>query len=177
MKRDLPHVICATLQDLDLRDASVAAVGCFDVLEHIEDDEAFVRRHRSDSATGRNVLCDPARKAMAFGPRSDIYAGHFRRHDEKSVSALLGGQFDVAYFTFFFGCLTLPLFLMKAIPYRLGISRERPNVWTHETEHGTDGGLAVSLLERILNKETRIIRKGKSKSWGASCLAVARRKR
>ncbi len=176
IKRNLSHVvICASLQDLSLRDAVVAAVGCFDVLEHIEDDEAFVADiARILQPGGMLYVTLPAKQCLWSA--SDIYAGHFRRHDEKSVSALLGGQFEVAYFTFFFGCLTLPLFLMKTIPYRLGISRERPNVWTHETEHGTDGGIAVSLLERILNKETRKIREGKSKPWGTSCLAVARRK-
>lgn len=40
--RGLPHVVCATVEELALPDASVAAVGCFDVIEHIEDDAAFV---------------------------------------------------------------------------------------------------------------------------------------
>ena len=173
--RNLPRVICATLQDLDLRHASVAAVGCFDVLEHIGDDAAFVAEIARILQPGGILYVTLPAKQWLWSA-SDVYTGHFRRHDEKSVEALLGAQFEIAYFTFFFGCLTLPLFLMKAMPFRLGISRERSNVWTRETEHGMNGCIAVPLLKRILEKEIRVIRHGKSRAWGTSCLAVARKK-
>ena len=173
--RNLPHVICSTLQDLDLRDASVAAAGCFDVIEHIDNDAAFVTDvARILQPKGMLYVTLPAKQWLWSA--CDDYTGHFRRHDERSVANLLEEHFEILYFTFFFGCLTVPLFIMKALPYRLGISKEKPNVWAHETEHGANGGIIVSLIERILDKETPKIREGKSKTCGTSCLAVAKKK-
>lgn len=172
--RNLPHVICSTLQDLDLQAASVASAGCFDVIEHIDDDAAFVKDvARILQPKGMLYLTLPAKEWLWSA--CDLYSGHFRRYDERSVANLLEKYFEILYFTFFFGCISLPLFIMKALPYRLGISKEKPNVWAHETEHGVNSGI-VSLIERILDKETTNIRKGKSKAWGTSCLAVAMRK-
>lgn len=173
--RNLPHVICSTLQDLDLRDASVAAAGCFDVIEHIDNDAAFVTDvARILQPKGMLYLTLPAKQWLWSA--CDVYSGHFRRHDERSVANLLEEHFNIIYLTFFFGCLSLPLFLMKALPFRLGISKEKPNVLTHETEHGANGGIIVSLIKRILDKETSLIREGKSKTWGTTCLVIAKKK-
>ena len=172
--RRLPRVVCATLEDLALPDASVAAVGCFDVIEHIEDDAAFVSEiARILQPGGLFYLTLPAKQWLWSA--CDVYSGHFRRHDENTVAELLGGKFDIPYFTFFFGCLTLPIFLLKSAPFRLGLVKEKPNVLANETEHGTDGGIAVSVIERLLKRETRMIREGRSKMLGTSCLVVGRR--
>lgn len=64
--RRLPRVVCTTLEDLALPDASVAAVGCFDVIEHIEDDTAFFRRNRPYSPTGGTFLSHAAGKTVAL---------------------------------------------------------------------------------------------------------------
>ncbi len=173
--RRLPRVVCATLEDLALPDASVAAVGCFDVIEHIEDDAAFVAEiARILQPGGLFYLTLPAKQWLWSA--CDVYSGHFRRHDENTVTELLRGEFDIPYFTFFFGCLTLPIFLLKVVPFRLGLVKEKPNVLANETEHGTDGGIAVSVIERLLKRETRMIREGRSKMLGTSCLAVGRRR-
>ena len=173
--RNLPHVICSTLQDLDLRDASVAAAGCFDVIEHIDDDAAFVTDvARILQPKGMLYLTLPAKQWLWSA--CDVYTGHFRRHYMKTVEALLGEHFDIIYFTYFFGCLAVPLFLLKAIPYRLGLIREKPNFFSNETEHGTSGGLTASLIELMLKNETKMIREGRRKTIGTSCLVVASRK-
>jgi len=172
--RRLPHVICTTLEDLALPDASAAAVSCFDVIEHIEDDAAFVSEiARILQPGGLFYLTLPAKQWLWSA--CDVYSGHFRRHDENTVTELLRGKFDIPYFTFFFGCLTLPILLLKAAPFRLGLVKEKPNVLSNETEHGTDGGIAVSVIERLLKRETRMIREGRSKMLGTSCLVVGRR--
>ena len=173
--RNLPHVICSTLQDLDLRDASVAAAGCFDVIEHIDDDAAFVTDvARILQPKGMLYLTLPAKQWLWSA--CDVYTGHFRRHYMKTIEALLGEHFDIIYFTYFFGCLAVPLFLLKAIPYRLGLIREKPNFFSNETEHGTSGGLTASLIELMLKNETKMIREGRRKTIGTSCLVVASRK-
>jgi ubiquinone/menaquinone biosynthesis C-methylase UbiE len=171
----LPRVVCATLEDLNLRDASLAAAGCFDVIEHIKDDAAFITEvARILQPKGMLYLTMPAKQWLWSA--CDVYSGHFRRHDERSVANLLEEHFNIIYLTFLFGCLAVPLFLLKAIPYRLGLIREKPNFFSNETEHGTSGGLTASLIELMLKNETKMIREGRRKTIGTSCLVVASRK-
>lgn len=176
MRRNLPVVVCSTLQDLVLPDSSVAAIGCFDVFEHIENGLSFVSEiNRVLKPDGLLYLTLPARQLLWSA--SDVYAGHFQRHNKKSAMLLLGDSFNILYQTFFFGCLTLPLFFLKAVPFRLGFLKERPNLFTHETEHGTSGGILVSSLSYLLRREMDLIRRGGYKSWGTSLLLVARKRK
>lgn len=77
----------------------------FDVLEHIDDDEAALRQWRSWlKPDGALFLSVPAR--MALWTAGDEWAGHFRRYERESLIALLertGFSVDV------FECYGFPL--------------------------------------------------------------------
>lgn len=139
-QRGLPHVICATFEAVGLPEASLSAIGLFDVLEHIEDDVAFLRRlHQALRPGGLLYLTVPALQALWSA--ADVHARHYRRYSRGTLEARLGQVgFSVVYSTYFFQSLLPPLFLLRSIPFRLGVSQKN-NVLRSETEHGTSGGL------------------------------------
>lgn len=174
VRREIPWVVCSTLEESGLPDESVGAVGCFDVLEHIEKDREFLQNvMRVLKPGGLLYLAVPARRWL--WSHMDIVAGHYRRYDHRTLTSLFQQDAEILYFTHFFGWLTLPLFLLKALPSRLGILKHE-NVFTYETEHGVDNSAISSILTFLLHGEVKMVRNGGSKKLGTSCLLVARKR-
>lgn len=169
--RRLPQVVCATLEDAGFRERSFAAIGMFDVIEHIEADRAFLDVVRSLLVPGGRLYLTVPCHAWLWS-RADIDAGHFRRHTLASLSTLLAGAFRVDYASYLFAPLVAPQFLLRALPHRLGLDRKHA-VLSTEAEHGGGNGLAVRLLERLLVRETRRIADRRRIAFGASALLAA----
>ena len=173
IQRHIPEVICSTFENSRFFPDSLRAVGLFDVLEHIEDDRGFLEHiHMTLQANGLLYATVPAHQWL-WSP-SDVTAQHFRRYDQSMIRHLLGGKFDLLFFTYFFSALTLPVLLFRVLPFRLGLWKKR-NVLSSESEHGTGGGPAVGILSTLLAKEVVKIGCGKQIPMGTSCLFVARK--
>ena len=172
-RRLLPYVICASLQEINLPDASVPAFGCFDVLEHIRDDASFLEEiARILKSSGMLYLTVPARQSLWSS--SDTYAGHFRRYDTNNLNLLLRSKFKILYSTFIFGILTIPLFCLKTIPYNLGYIKKE-NILSNSVEHGINGGIFINIISNYLNNEVKMITKKRAKRFGTSLLIAAKR--
>lgn len=172
-QRGLDNVICATVEEAGLPPGSFGALGMFDVIEHVQDDHAFL----ADAAS----LLQPDGMLYLTVPcygwlwsEADVEAGHFRRHTRQSLQALLGDGFDIAYSSYFFTPLVLPQFLLRALPYRLGMRQHR--VLSDAAEHGAGNGMLVRLMDKLLQREAAAIAAGRQKRFGASCLVAARRR-
>ena len=172
--REIPDVICSTIQGARFESSSVAAVGLFDVLEHLEDDHGMV----ADLA---RVL---KTKGLFFGTvpayqwlwsTADEFAQHHRRYARKSLLSLLGRDYDVLYSTYIFRALTLPIYVVRALPFRLGLTK-KAGLMTSEAEHGTGQGWAARMISRLLAGELARVERGVSQSWGASLLFIARKR-
>lgn len=169
--RRLPHVVCATVQDAGFHAGSFGAVGMFDVIEHVDDDRAFLEQVRTLLAPGgRLYLTVPCHSWL--WSRADTDAGHFRRHTLASLADLLDGKFRVDYASYFFAPLVVPQLLLRAIPHRLGLDRRRA-VLSTEAEHGGGDGPAVRAMERMLAREVTRIRRQQRIPVGASALLAA----
>jgi SAM-dependent methyltransferase len=69
-------------------EASVDAVIACEVLEHIENEDAFLDKvHGHLKPGGRMILSVPARKSLWAG--DDEMAGHFRRYEKAGIASLL----------------------------------------------------------------------------------------
>jgi len=171
--RGIPTVICSTLEDAGFPKACIDAIGCFDVLEHIENDHLCLEQiHAVLRPRGLLYATVPAHNWLRS--LSDDTAGHYRRYTRKSIIAALPDGFDLIYFTYLFSALILPILLVRTMPYVLSPSRKRC-ILSSSSEHGTEGGLTVELLKGLLKREYRRIEKGRVKSCGSSCMFVARR--
>jgi SAM-dependent methyltransferase len=171
LTRELPHVICSTVEDAGFVGSPFGAVGLFDVIEHIEHDKRFI----TDVV---RPLLRPAGKLYVTVPchqwlwsAADESAGHFRRHTETSIRALLEPTFQVEFSSYLFAPLLLPQWLLRALPYRLG--HKRNSLIESETEHGSGDGSLRKLAQGMLSPEARLIAAGRRIPVGASALIVA----
>ena len=171
--RQLPTVINATIDEAAIRPGSVPSVGLFDVLEHIEDDRAFVHRlHDIMRPGGLLYLTVPAFSWL--WSMSDVDAMHFRRYTRRSLADVLAGDFDVLYATYLFQRLVPVTVLVRALPYRAGLARPKPPE-AYEREHAVGRRRLAETFSRMLNHEVRAIAAGKSLAVGSSLLVVAAR--
>lgn len=174
MHRHIPEVICSTLEDAAFTSGSVAAVGCFDVIEHIEDDFRFIRSiHHILAPEGLLYATVPSHPGL--WSRSDVCAGHYRRYNESSIRSLLEGHFEIERFTYFFSVLTPLIYIFRTLPFKLNLFQDGP-VLSSKTEHGVKKSMRQHLVDWLLSREQKKLANGNGQSFGSSCLFVARKK-
>lgn len=172
-RRHIEDVICTTLEDAAFRPSSVAAVGLFDVLEHIKDDRGVVDLLQTVLQPGGLAYINVPSHEWLWSV-SDNDAHHHRRYNLRQIVGLFGAAFRIEYFTYLFSVLTVPTWLRRALPWRLGLVRTK-SLGTYEAEHTCEIGPAATVLARRLAAEVRAIDAGRSRSWGTSCLLVVRK--
>jgi SAM-dependent methyltransferase len=166
--RGLRNVVHATLKEARFRDGSLPAIGFFDVMEHIEDEEGFLREICRCLAPGGLVyLTVPA------GPwlwsDDDVRAGHFRRYTGASLQeALERCGFRALLLGKMFFPLPLPLFLCRALPSLFGRRRLRARSYS-----GLHRSRLRVLMEMAWVWERNRLARGQGVPWGSSVVAVA----
>jgi SAM-dependent methyltransferase len=171
--RGIETVACSLLDEAGFSHGAFGAIGMFDVIEHIKDDREFIAKIAPLlTSEGKLYLTVPCHAWLWSG--ADVDAGHFRRHTERSLRALLEEHFEIDYLSYFFKPLVLPQWLLRAIPYRLGLGRGAK--LSPETEHGSNRGPMTRALIRLLQSEVGNVSRGERIRLGASCLVAAHRK-
>lgn len=172
MKRGIDTVICATLDGAHFRSEALPAVMAFDVIEHVKNDIAFLKTiNRILIPDGRLYITVPSFQFLWSS--EDEYGGHYRRYTVHSLSEqLLNLGFRVDYATYIFRFLPIPIFLMRSIPYRLGVKADiTPK--KIQGAHSLPVGIMQSKLQKMLKREISNIKKRAPMRFGASCLVVA----
>lgn len=170
-KRGLVKIICASLESACLRRQSLPSIGLFDVLEHIDDEQYFLRMCRELlTCAGRLYITVPAYHWL--WSREDLIALHFRRYTLRRLSQVLTESgFRINLSTYIFRCLPVPIFLYRTIPSCVSINRDRKGGAQHD--HCMRHSFFSDALEVLLKKEAYNISRGKRMSFGGSCLIVA----
>jgi SAM-dependent methyltransferase len=171
-RRGIDAVICSTLEDAHFRSDALTAVGVFDVIEHVQNDIAFLKNiDRILVPDGKLYITVPSYQFLWSS--EDDYGGHYRRYTIHSLSQqLLKLGFRVDYATYIFRFLPIPIFLMRSIPYRLGIKTPITPKKV-KSEHSLSAGLLQSKLQNVLRREISNIEKRVPMRFGGSCLIVA----
>jgi SAM-dependent methyltransferase len=166
-RRRVPDV---TLYQLDARRLPFAGewdvVGAFDVLEHIEDDEAALASIRGALREGGGILVTVPQHPRLWSAADD-YAYHVRRY----TRAEMGGKLERAGFTVLRLTSFVTLLLPAMVVSRYRSRKRAPEDYDPAAEHRL--GRLTPLLERTLNLEHAVIRRGWSLPVGGSLLAVA----
>ena len=172
--RGLETVICATLQAAEFQASSIAAIGMFDVLEHIGEDGPFLAEvARVLAPGGRLYLTVPAYGWLWSD--EDRVAGHFQRYTLGRVRRDLERvRITIEYASYFFAPLTAPVFLFRTIPSLLRWGGGPP-VSRAAAQHVARPTLSTRALLKALDLELGWLRAARSIPFGTSCVVVARR--
>ena len=109
------------LHALELPVSSIEAVGLFDVLEHLDNaDKVLSEIYRVLGSEGKLFITVPATKWLWSA--SDDLVGHHGRYTRKKIrQQLKNAGFEVLSIRYFFFSLVLPILILRAVPYRLGV--------------------------------------------------------
>jgi 2-polyprenyl-3-methyl-5-hydroxy-6-metoxy-1,4-benzoquinol methylase len=168
-RRGVDPVVCASVHSAGIKMNSLAAVGLFDVIEHIEDDGAFMTAIVRLLVTGGKVYATvPSHKWLWSAEDAD--AGHFRRYSLGRISRLFSDSgLRILYSTYIFRFLPLPIYVLRSLPYRLGLKRLSPE----RSRHYLAPPIATPLIKLLLAGEVSNIDKSAPMAFGATCLVVA----
>jgi 2-polyprenyl-3-methyl-5-hydroxy-6-metoxy-1,4-benzoquinol methylase len=171
-QRGLKKVVCGTTESARVRPGSLPAIGLFDVLEHINDDVAFLVACRDLlREAGRLYLTVPAYQVLWSS--EDVVAQHYRRYRMGSlINMLQRVGFHIEYSTYIFRMLPLPIALFRTFPYRVGLS-EKGGEEHAERDHNIHHPFFSRMIDVLLRTEKRNVAKGKAMAFGGSCLVVA----
>ncbi len=172
--RGVDYVLNCTLENSGILDCSIPMAGAFDVVEHIENDAIFLNTvFQKLKINGLFYMTVPA--IQSLWSEEDTYAGHFRRYSLKTATgALLKAGFEIEFASYFFRPLVLPIFLLRAVPYRLGM-RNAVSLDTTAREHTLPDSIAGNWIKNGLARELRKLSRNKPQRTGTSIVIVGRK--
>ena len=155
----------STFEELKIPSNSLAAVSIFDVLEHVSDRQSLLfELHRALQPKGYLVVSVPALPIL--WSRFDEDEAHQIRYSKSSLRGeLFAAGFKVEVVGYFFALPVLPLLLLRAIPWRIGMKRSLSD----------SAGVAArgGLLGRVGSKFEQLV--ALRAPFGSSLLAIARK--
>lgn len=145
-------------------------IGAFDVLEHIEEDEAVLAQMYSACKPGGGIVLTVPQHRWLWS-RVDDFAHHKRRYTRAELADKVArAGFCIEYATSFVSLL-LPLMLVSR-----GMKKSGANMDEQMEAVGLKvGRLTNAALGAIMRVEQGLIRLGLSFPWGGSLLLVARK--
>ena len=191
-RRGVEHVICATTQTAGIRAGSVGAIGLFDVIEHIEDDHAFMSEMCALLTPGDRVYATvPAYQGLWSA--DDEKAGHYRRYSLDEITALIEqAGFEVDYASYFFRPLPAPVLFVRTVPHRLRALRGRsrssdshdtagaeasvPDAVTTARSHAANTSAISRVIRRLLRSEVDNVAAHTTMRFGGSIVIAAHRR-
>ncbi len=170
-KRGLKNITCGTIEDLSFDKIKVDAIGVFDVIEYIQDENSFFERvHYALKNDGKLFISVPAYQWL--WSHHDELTGHFRRYTVQNLQRSLEcNGFQLIYESYFFSFLVLPIFFFRRLPYLLGAQQFKIDKKSDEGYH-----LAGTFLRHLADFCSRVEYGRLMKSrigFGTSILAVA----
>jgi hypothetical protein len=172
--RGVEHVVQGLWGTAFVKKRSAGAIGLFDVVEHIEDDVAFLSDiHQTLADDGRIYITVPALSYLWSS--EDKLAGHFRRYTTDSMKSLLQQTgYQLLYSSYFFQSLVAPIFLTRTLPSILGLRRGVKTSVTKKEHIPRESILSRMILSRLSNELTRI-QNGNALKSGSSLIVVAQK--
>lgn len=173
--RGVENVICSTLEDADFDENSIDAIGVFDVVEHIENDQLFLEKlNHFLQPKGYLFITVPAFNTL--WSNEDKNVGHFKRYTRKSMNELLTKTgFEVVQSSYLFSILPMPIFLFKSIPSKLGFGKQKAGLKKRKNEHKQQSGILGRILNGIWSWELKRVQNGKGIFVGSTYYVIARK--
>ena len=166
-KRGLPELVQASTDDLEFVPRSIGAIGLFDVIEHIPDDEAALRALHPILAPGGMIYATVPAHAWLWSS-ADEHAGHQRRYTRRSLEDLFRNcGYEPVFVSYYFWPLPAPMLFKRVLLERF--SRRRDHADRAQSEHATTS----RGIDRLLSWEASRLGRGRRVPLGASCIVAA----
>jgi len=122
------QTICGRLEIVDFPPESIKAYGVFDVLEHIENPNQLLDEMYRTLEPGGYLLVTVPCGQWLWG-EMDKSLGHYRRYSTKTINEVVSRSgFTPIKSRYLFLTLVLPAFILRAIPFRLGIRKSKQKI-------------------------------------------------
>lgn len=180
-KRGL-QVICGTLEQKTVINDSLEQLLLLDVLEHIEDDESFLRTMYCKLTSGGRVLLTVPAFQQLWSSEDDE-ARHYRRYrleNLKNVAQKAG--FEVVYSNYFFEFLFFPILFVRVGLEKLGLLKrteertEEEKKCIMEKQFKQRQGIVQAILSKFETLELNRLLRGKRIKFGSSIICVLQKR-
>ncbi|MDW8274563.1 MAG: hypothetical protein RMJ53_10075 [Chitinophagales bacterium] len=172
-ERGVHNVFNGFVKDFQFEKFNVRNVGLFDVIEHLEDDISFLSSLFAKIPDRSRVFISvPAFQHL--WSQTDEISGHFRRYNCKRIKKLESSTgFKTIFTTYYFNYYYPFLFLLRVLPYRLGIRWDKDKLLQRETKMlGKRNIFTDRFFSYLHNFSLARIEKGKTLPWGTSLFLV-----
>lgn len=181
-QRGISEVCCGAVTESSVLDSSVYQMTLLDVLEHIEDDEGFLKLLcRKLVPGGRLLITVPAFRCLWSS--EDNVAGHFRRYRIRELSRLVKKcGFRVSYRSYFMGYLFLPILFVRVFMERIGLLKPQQERSDSERKRIADvqfrkrSGITSAVLRLLQSVEKSLMKKSDRVPFGSSIILAAKKK-
>lgn len=172
-KREVEYVYNGVFQDFPFYKYKIGGVGLFDVVEHIENDTLFLNELYNLLPQGCKVYVTvPAMKSL--WSEIDQMVGHFRRYNKKEVERLSSEvKFKIIDSGYYFNFYVLPMFLLRVIPFRLGVRKGFDKIVEEEkNNHKSNKGFISNLIANFHKKSIKGLLNRNKQIMGTSMYIV-----
>jgi SAM-dependent methyltransferase len=171
-ERGIHPIIGSTLEDAEFKPNSIPAAGLFDTLEHISNDSELLKDlFENLEPGGRLYITVPAYKALRS--IEDDFVGHIHRYSQKElIHKIQQSGFAVDYCSYFFMSLIFPIFVLRSIPYRLGLIRKFDENWFMQ-QLNPKSQFLDRIVNSLINWELKWIAGKRTIGFGASLIVAA----
>jgi hypothetical protein len=175
-KRGIENVFCGLFQDFNFVENKISICGLFDVIEHIEDDITFLNELYEKLPLNSHVLINVPALQWLWSD-ADIHSGHYRRYSREDLYRIKKEtKFQFIDDGYYFSHYTLPLFILRVIPFRLGLRKNLEQVLESETQnHQPKKGLLQKYIDARHNFWIKKIKQGRAPKYGSSMFFVLKK--
>lgn len=181
MERGIPHICCGAVDECNMADSSIEQIMLLDVLEHIEDDKAFLKLLCHKAVKGGYLLITvPA--YMCLWSSEDSAAGHFRRYKITQIEALAkAAGFEVIYSSYFMEFLFLPILCIRVGLEKLGFLKkyeertEKEKASIAQRQFKSTNKVVNGVLGFLQSRELKLLQSHGRVKFGSSIVLVLRK--
>jgi SAM-dependent methyltransferase len=170
--RGVENVYCTMVSDFPFEAYKIDGIGLFDVIEHIENDTAFMTEISRFLPAGSRIYITVPAMGMLWSSE-DVNAGHFRRYNNKEVKRLVDATgLNLVHKSYFFSYYVPFVFLLRVIPEFLGKKYNSDDLKTREKGYHEQSRYLSFLLNFLHWLESAHIKVGLKPFWGTSMMVV-----
>jgi SAM-dependent methyltransferase len=148
------QTICGRLEIVNFPPESINAYGVFDVLEHLENPSQLLDEMYRTLEPGGYLLVTVPCGQWLWG-ELDKSLGHYRRYNKRTIDEVVSRSgFTPVKSRYLFLSLVLPAFILRAIPFRLGIQRSEQQIFETIQSEQSSNIIVNAIMKFIFSLES-----------------------